>query len=495
MVRSQWIHALLALGMLAGCGSSDDDPCELGTHDGCDDGEVCEEVVGGEPACFAPAHIEGRVFDLFTDVGIEGARVVAMDSNDAARSDVVVSGAAGAYSLPIHIRRDAEGQPVTDFATLRVWAQGYVRYPKLPRPAIPLDVSTAVFDEDAGRWVVGGAATDVGLLEVEEDAGTFGTITGRIVLADGFEAPLGGILVIAEVDGVVVSTAIADLDGHFVLFNVPPGSVTITAYAAGVAVQSEVVTVAAGEDTGGVELVATTEGLSTVSGSVNIVDGGGNDVTSVILIPESTLEELIPDNASFVRGEAPQGLRAADVSGAFSIEGVPPGRYAVLAAFENDGLTRDPDQNRAGTDVVFVEVTGDGSEITIGESFKVTQAVDVVWPGATGLEVIADPAPTFEFQRMSNVSRYELRVFNAYGNLVYEVLDIEQPGGGGGAPVSFASADSAEFPALEDGMIYQFRVIAVSDTPTPDLYRYATEDMLGVFAYDPSPPVDEGDEQ
>jgi len=39
-------------------------------------------------------------------------------------------------------------------------------------------------------------------------------------------------------------------------------------------------------------------------------------------------------------------------------------------------------------------------------------------------------------------------------------------------------------PALQSGMIYQFRVVSFADSPSMGrLYRSATEDLKGVFQY------------
>lgn len=47
----------------AGCGGGSGATCTLGDPASCAAGRVCEEVQGGEPACFAPVHVEGRVLD------------------------------------------------------------------------------------------------------------------------------------------------------------------------------------------------------------------------------------------------------------------------------------------------------------------------------------------------------------------------------------------------------------------------------------------------
>ncbi len=91
-------------------------------------------------------------------------------------------------------------------------------------------------------------------------------------------------------------------------------------------------------------------------GSVNIVNPGDGDNTTVVLVPVSTF------SSTFVKGEVPPGLRAPkqpappSIKGAFTITGVPDGYYVVLAAFENDFLVRDPDTSIAGTDLVYQHV-------------------------------------------------------------------------------------------------------------------------------------------
>lgn len=93
---SAWVALSSALVLAGGCGGDEPDECVPGTSAGCGAGLVCERVQGGEPACFAPILVEGRVFDALTDVGIPGASVVAIDANGAPASDVVESGADGA---------------------------------------------------------------------------------------------------------------------------------------------------------------------------------------------------------------------------------------------------------------------------------------------------------------------------------------------------------------------------------------------------------------
>jgi hypothetical protein len=84
--------------------------------------------------------------------------------------------------------------------------------------------------------------------------------------------------------------------------------------------------------------------------------------------------------------------------------------------------------------------------------------------------------PTFEWADDSSEKRYELRVFDARGNLTWEKLDI--PGVSGSATVT----QPYEGPALEAGMIYQFKAVSWSEV-TAGTPISATEDLKGVFSF------------
>ncbi len=126
-------------------------------------------------------------------------------------------------------------------------------------------------------------------------------------------------------------------------------------------------------------------GLTTVTGSVELVNAPDGALTSVILVVEDTFD--LP--AAW--GEAPRGLRSPrtgspDVSGSFSISGVPAGRYVVLAAYENDDLVRAPDTNAAGTDFVTVDVKAGMGNVDLAESDQGdgSSADDLAWRRSAG---------------------------------------------------------------------------------------------------------------
>ena len=197
-------------------------------------------------------------------------------------------------------------------------------------------------------------------------------------------------------------------------------------------------------------------------------------MTSVVLVPEATFSD------TFVRGVVPPGLRDPapglpfDVNGAFSIPGVPEGTYVVLAAFENDFLVRDPDPNIAGTQIVHQQMPDptDGTEVALEASFKITEALEMIGPGAEEPEAV-DPTQdvVFEWVDDSSEDNYEIVVYNAFGELVWEDLNVPRVTGGETVTVTYAGDP------LEDGMYYQWRATSIGmGGPISN-----TEDLRGVF--------------
>ena len=205
-----------------------------------------------------------------------------------------------------------------------------------------------------------------------------------------------------------------------------PCAPTLHGYRRGLEVEPLAVTVA-DADLADVDLQILAEGndsLAAVSGSVNIVNAPGGSVTSVVLVPSSLF------NANLLRGPVPFGLRAPDpgvapnISNSFTIPGVPAGKYKVLAAFENDGLVRDPDLTIGGTSLVEIDVVA-GRDTTLDTSFKITEALTVTSPDKDKPEEVSG-TPTFIFADDSSEDYYIVRVFDVFGALVWE--DAMVPG-------------------------------------------------------------------
>ena len=447
-----------------GCGDDDNQgECDLNSPD-CAEDLVCEVVLGGKPHCVAPLVIRGIVLDATDDEPIRGALVQAVDPNGAAVGTSDETGSDGRFTLTVPASRDNDGNPATESYTLRTQAAGYQPFPTAIRPALPLDSGSALKTD--GEWVIESAITTVKLLPLPGDTSGLGSISGTIQAEHH-----SGILVVAE-DADQGYVGFSDASGDYTIFNVPAGSYIVNGYAAGVQLDPTEATLSAGDSETGVDLVEADRPLSTVSGNVQIVNSPGGSVTSVVLAVESTFVE------DAARGQVPPGLRAGDVNGVFAIENVTDGRYVVLAAFENDDLVRDPDQTIGGTRIVHIEVPDPitGNTVTLPEGFKVTEALEVVYPGADGPQAIDSPTPTFQWADDSSEEGYNVAVFDAFGNVIWS----DEIG-----PVSGSETVEHTYtgPALEEGMYYQFKAISFRDKTGARTAISTTEDLKGVFYY------------
>lgn len=442
--------------MLATVGCGDDKkpppPCSVEAQTGCDTGLVCEMVENGETDCFAPVTITGRVLDASDlNMGVEAARVVALDANGAVVSrDVAISDADGHYSLNFPAVRAEDGTPTLGVFSLRADAAGYATFPSGLRVALPVDVATPTDAADDG-YVIENATTDVAL-DPLPDNNDNGSISGTVT-PDG----AAGTLVVA--DG---RSGIAAPDGTYEVFNVSAGSHEVRGYKQGLQLTPVNADVTADEETSDVNLDAADGALATVSGSVNFVNAG-SQITTVVLVVKSTYDTAL------TRGETPFGLRASDVGGQWEISGVPAGDYVVLAAFENDDLVRDPDTSIGGT--ALQEITVANAAVDV-ESFKITGALEVLSPGVDGPEVVTG-SPTFEWVDDSSEDGYELTVYNTFGEVVWSDMNVARVTGGD-VSVPYAG------PTLSPGY-YQFRVLSWRDRQGGRTYISATEDLHGVF--------------
>ena len=458
-----WCAGLIAL-MCVGCGDDEKEPsdCDPQQANACESGLVCEQLGASRHACLAPVVVSGRVFDALDEAAVRGATIVGVDANGAGRTRVVRSGANGSYQLPVSVQRDDDGAPLADALTLRVSAADHQPFPLAPRAALPIDLAAAERVADKS-YRIANAATDVALIPLPMAQRGGVTVEGKVSASSP-----AGVLIVGVVGTAARSTTVSDLDGSFVLFNVPPGALRIEGSRAGLGLEPQNLSV---PPTGltGVSLTAGSAPLSTVTGSVNIVNAPGGLTTSVILVVASTFDR------EAVRGEAPAGLRKSAVASAFSIEGVPPGRYAVLAAFENDQLVRDPDLGIAGTDVVFVDIGSAGGTVSLPESFKVTEALGVVSPGTQGVEQVAAGTVNLVWNDDSSEDGYELRVFDALGTQVHANTEVPLVTGSG--TVTYA-LDASTF---RPGMLYQMRAYSFKNRQGGRTYLSATEDLRGVF--------------
>lgn len=446
--------------------SDDEGECRVAEGNGCEPanehcapGLVCEEVDGGEAPneCHLPLLFEGSVKDAADESPIEGALVLALDARSGPVTDVATTDVSGNYVLQVPARRDAEGRPLDEQFTLRASAQDYQPFPGGVRSALPIDPSLAT-EEDRG-WVIVGGLVDVALIALPDDEQGLPAISGHVKAA----GKSGGVLVVAE-GAAAAPGAISDRSGAYTLFNVPAGDYTVRGYRAGLQLVPEEVTVD-DESLTGVDLSPSDAALATVSGSIQGVDGVGGRPTSVVLVVESTFNDVTE------RGEVPFGLRTdKNITGEWSIGEVPVGRYVVLAAYENDELVRDPDTGIAGTELLTVDVA-EGASVEAG-SFKVTVALAIVSPGADAPEAVTDP-PTLTWVDDSSEKEYRVVVYDSFGNLTWETSIPSV--NGQNASVQYGG------PPLEAGVYYQFRATSYREAGGVSTPASRTEDLRGVF--------------
>jgi len=438
------------------CGS-DDKSCDPVAQTGCSDGKVCEEVTAGMPACFAPVEVHGKVFDQATGAAIAGAQVVALDVNGSALSDVAVTGTDGTYKLAVPSERAADGTPSPLSLTLRADAAGYVAFPGGVRTALPVDTASAAMQ--SGAYVVQSSLTDIALQP--QPAGTAaGSIKGKVDVADDHP----GVLVVAENNGKGF-VAIADRSGNYVIDDLADGGYTVSAYAKGHVYGSAQANVSAGA-AATADLHLTQDQPGTLTGTADIVaTSGGGSMTSIVVMVESTFDATTGRGVVVPALRAPDPGTAPNVSGAFTITGVPPGKYVVLAAFENDGLVRDPDTCIAGTDIVHVQVAA-GQTVAAPQTFKVTGAITITGPGVDGPEAVT-AAPMLAWTAYPSTGSYTVHVYDSFGTDVWTMTGIT------GTSVQYAGP-------LEAGAFYQFHVFAIKigggNCPIS-----SSEDLRGVF--------------
>ncbi len=453
--------------------------CDPNDNATCGPGRVCELRTDGLYMCAEPVFMQGTVFDSLDRKPVAGAHVIAVDKTGAAGTDVGITDSEGRYDIQVPVMRYPDGTLADGIFTLRVSAMYYLPYPYGIRPAIPVDATKAEHLEEEKKWVLQNSATDVALIFLNsytpEELEELGSISGTVIVES--DKNPGGVLIAVEGGGKEAQIAFSDKRGTYTVFNVPPGSWEIRGYKAFLQLDPVSVTQGRGENKTGINLNENTLKLfGTVTGNVNIVNAPGGSVTSVVLVPESTF------NAAFVKGEVPQGLRAPappqplNVTGNFSINGVPDGDYVVLAAFENDKLVRDPDPSIAGTQIVHITVPYNSTyNINLPASFKITEALLIVSPGATEPEKVTD-TPTFIWKDDASETKYSIVVYNAFGQEIWRDDNIPRVTGAENVRVR------NEELALEAGMYYQFRATSWRETGPIS----QTEDLLGVFYKEPA---------
>jgi hypothetical protein len=440
----------LALAVLAtSCSKSS--TCDPNKASSCPSGEVCEKVLGGSLQCFEPVELSGMVFDLGTRAGISGARVVPLSIQGAPLGTAAFSGADGGYVLQIPSMRTDAGTPISQQVVLTAQAQNYEPFPAGIRVSIPIDTATAASSGSGRPYLVDSGLTDIGLTALPAAERGLPSVSGTVETDGGQH----GVVVSLEADG---GTAVADSQGAFTVFNVPSGSYSAQAFTQGVNYVPTAVTVGSSSVTG-VKIVRSSAPTATLSGDIILRRGAAP--ADVQLVLASTF------NSVTYRGVTVPGLNLNNISGSFTLSGIPDGTYYVLGAHNTPGDCRDPAAT-GNTAIPLVTVTGGQPSSTA--QFAVTASIGIVSPGGSAAIDVVSATPTFSWNTFSSAATYDLTVFDSQGNIVWQQTGL--PASSGTQSLTYAG------PALTSGTTYQWRVKAISTGATP---LSTSEDLRGIF--------------
>ncbi|TXD37957.1 hypothetical protein FRC96_07900 [Lujinxingia vulgaris] len=429
----------------------------------CGPGLACEsaDVVGRY--CNKVLYIQGQVFDTQTLAAVEGAQVIAFDEEGVALNEAVFSDASGLYRVPIAARRDAQGMPVHRVVSLHVSAPDYHAIPGGLRTIAPLDLATARIDTSTGELLVDTAQTDVAMLALPLEERGFASIRGKI---EPFHHNHGGRMV-AYSHPSGAFRGVSDRYGAFTIFNVPPGRYQLQDYSAHTKLKPAEIDMGA-VPLEGVAFERSYRTRHSVEGQVRLVDALEHSEISVSLVVASTFD------AALMRGEMPPALRASstrqgDTTWTWRVQGVPPGVYDVLVTHENDGLVVGSYDAIFGDQRVRIQVPEGEGHIEVTPVIRVTAALPILSPGAEGPQGLS-ARPYLLWGPAPNVDHYDLVVFDDYGKVVWEALDIAPGEEGDYLSVAYDGP-------FQPGMYYQFRVTAYRSGSRVT----STEALRGVF--------------
>lgn len=272
------------------------------------------------------------------------------------------------------------------------------------------------------------------LMDPRTGAQPVASIRGNVT-RDG--SPVAGALVTAI--GVRSYAGYTDDAGDYVIPGLDVGSYIVRARmsgAEGTALPG--VNVMAGADAEDVDLRLTSLAGVTVSGMI----AGGTGTSSVVLLEPQT-GRIVPGLSTL-----------ATLGDRYAIDGVPPGTYEVLGAYERDAWVMDPEAIRE--DGGLPEITVDDSDVTL--DFGVAPTIDGVMPVGTS----SSATPLFTWAPVANADYYVPELRDASGRVVWGGFDAA-----GRWTVRAIGTERLGYngPALTEGLLYTFRVFAAMQDP------------------------------
>ena len=283
------------------------------------------------------------------------------------------------------------------------------------------------------------------------------------------------LIIAAENNGSRYST-VTGPDGYFILYNLPYGDYSLSAYMAGFEAESKPNSILSSNlPSASVTIKLKQTSGATLQGKVTFLASENSKVD--ISLVDSITFSAIPGLATM-----------SDTSGlGYKINNIPSGTFLAWASFKNDGYVMDPDwifKNPGVLSVTFSE--GD----TVDLNFSVTDAVIINSPTNQSdsiYAVIADSTiPTFDWEAYPSAKEYIIEVrkmngeriwggFNPDGSINHHKIDAQT------SSVMF-NFDGTASETLQAGEIYQWKVYADDDRAEGvQTLISGSEDLLGIF--------------
>jgi hypothetical protein len=287
------------------------------------------------------------------------------------------------------------------------------------------------------------------------------------------------VLVIAEDDVQnLFASGVSGPDGNYVLYNVEPGSYTLSAYRAGYRQVSDPgavdVIIDGNHEQNDIEIE--THENADLSGQVTFL-AIINGVIDITLIHPDTLD-TIPGLSTF-----------NDTNNNYLLESIPPGTYIAWASFRNDGYVMDPDHifKFGLPQITFAENSND-QEL----DFSVTGAVTIIEPTNEADLVVPQyiytDSPTFTWEKYPSAKEYIVEVFDSQGNTIWGGFDaagvVQHPQIAANQTSVIFNSDGSATELLQDGETYRWKIYADNDDAlNVQTLISSSEGQMGLFTY------------
>ena len=351
---------------------------------------------------------------------------------------------------------------------IKVAAQGFNPVPLSNQGAIPFEI------------LDGQTTMENVVVDAHPNAGNTGQLSGIVMTSAPDSIGVSDVLVIAE-DGVqnLFASGVSGPDGDYVLFNVEPGSYTLSAYRSGYRQVSDPVTVDVTIDGNNEQndIEIETHENANLSGQVTFL-AITNSIVDITLIHPDTLDTI-------------PGLSTLnDTNNNYLLESIPPGTYIAWASFRNDGYVMDPDHifKFGLPQITFTENSSD-QEL----DFSVTGAVTIIDP--TNEENLVVPqyiytdSPTFTWEKYPSAKEYIVEVFDSQGNTIWGGFDaaggvVQHPQIAANQTSVVFNSDGSATELLQDGETYRWKIYADNDDAlNVQTLISSSEGQMGLFTY------------